>query len=120
MAAEAGVSGALKPVAYALGISHPSVSKTLTNGALKLGISSRTRLVGLVAQLLGLGASRNPPRDRLTKAEHDILALVRLGWQNAAIAQARGRSERTVANQIASLLHKLDVPSRRALATSAL
>lgn len=109
-----------KAVAYALGVGHPVVSSSLAKAAFKLGIRNRTELVGLVAHLLGLGKRREPNHERVTKAERDVLSLVRLGWQNAAIAAARGRSERTVANQVASLLHKLEVPSRRALATAAL
>lgn len=109
-----------KAVGYALGIGHPLVSMSLANAAMKLGVRSRTELVGLVAQLLGLGKRREADHGRITKAERDVLSLVRLGWQNAAIAAARGRSERTVANQVASLLQKLKVPSRRALAAAVL
>jgi DNA-binding NarL/FixJ family response regulator len=107
-----------KMVAYALGVGEPTVSKLLGSAALKLGIGSRTRLVKLVARLLAIGpTSVDPPG--LTAAEHDVLALVRLGWTNKAIAEARGRSERTVANQVASLLRKMQMPSRRALAVAA-
>ena len=53
---------------------------------------------------------------RLTPSEREVLGLVRLGWSNQRIASARERSERTVANQVSALLHKLRAPSRRALA----
>ena len=105
-----------KAVAYALGISNPVVSHALSSAALKLGVRSRTELVRLVAQLLGTG--RLPRGTQvLTNAERDVLEMVRLGWPNAAIARARSRSERTVANQVASLLSKIGAPSRRALAS---
>jgi DNA-binding NarL/FixJ family response regulator len=106
-----------KGVAYALGLTGPQVSQALFRAALKLGRRSRTELVALVARLLGT------PREAeqqvsLTPAERDVLSLVRMGLTNAAIADARRRSERTVANQVASLLRKLDAPSRRSLAAT--
>jgi len=48
----------------------------------------------------------------LTAAERAVLTLVVGGASNAAIASARGTSVRTVANQVASLLRKLDAASR--------
>lgn len=106
-----------KAVAYALGIARPAVSEALFSATLKLGLGSRTELVALFARLLGT------PRDArlqsaLTEAERDVLSLVRMGLTNAAIATARRSSERTVANQVAALLKKLVVPSRRALAVA--
>lgn len=107
-----------KMIAYALGITPSSVSRLLWGAALKLGVGTRTRLVQLVARLLAVGPF--PERDpKLTAAERDVLSLVRLGWTNKAIGVARGRSERTIANQVAALLRKMKQPSRRALAASA-
>lgn len=51
----------------------------------------------------------------LTAAECDVVALILEGKSNAAIAKARGVAVRTVANQVASILRKLDVESRSAL-----
>lgn len=51
----------------------------------------------------------------LSPAEREIVALVLAGKTNAAIANARRTSTRTVANQIASILRKLGRSSRRAL-----
>lgn len=48
-------------------------------------------------------------------AECDVLARVLAGHSNAAIAQARGTSPRTVANQIAELLRRFQLRSRRDL-----
>ncbi len=70
------------------------------------------------------GAARGDARDALespkkqstlSAAESDVLELVLRGASNAEIAKARGRSVRTVANQVASLLRKLGVESRFAL-----
>ncbi len=52
------------------------------------------------------------PRPTYTAAEREVLAFVLDGATNAAIADARGTSLRTVANQIASLLRKSDASSR--------
>jgi len=51
----------------------------------------------------------------LTSAEREVLALVRGGLSNAEIARRRGRSVRTVANQIASIFAKCGVRSRAEL-----
>jgi DNA-binding NarL/FixJ family response regulator len=106
-----------KAVGYALGLTTPTVSRTLFDATLKLGLGSRTELVGLAGRLLGTPRAA-AQESSLTAAERDVLALVRMGYTNAAIATARKRSERTVANQVASLLKKLDAPSRRALAVA--
>jgi len=59
-----------------------------------------------------------PVRDRaefsasLTSAESDVLMSLRSGLTNAQIANRRGVSVRTVANQLASLFRKLGVSSR--------
>lgn len=106
-----------KAVGYALGLTTPTVSRTLFNATVKLGVGSRTELVGLAARLLGTPRAA-AQESSLTAAERDVLSLVRMGYTNAAIATARKRSERTVANQVSSLLKKLDAPSRRALAAA--
>jgi DNA-binding NarL/FixJ family response regulator len=107
-----------KAVAYALGIAGPRVSQELFSATLKLGLQSRTELVALAGRLLGTPRDAHELSAALTPAERDVLALVRMGLTNAAIATARRRSERTVANQVAAVLKKLDAPSRRSLAAS--
>jgi DNA-binding CsgD family transcriptional regulator len=52
----------------------------------------------------------------LTAAERSVVAMVATGASNAEIARARGRSPRTIANQIASIMRKLGVGSRVAIA----
>ena len=51
----------------------------------------------------------------LTRAERDVLFLVLAGRTNAEIAIVRGRSKKTVANQISQILRKYGVSSRREL-----
>lgn len=52
----------------------------------------------------------------LTAAEDEVARMAIAGLSNAEIARRRGASVRTVANQIAAVLHKLGVVSRRELA----
>lgn len=56
------------------------------------------------------------PAMPLSAAEEDISRMIAQGLSNQAIARQRGTSERTVANQIASLLAKLRLPSRHHVA----
>lgn len=53
---------------------------------------------------------------RLSPAETEVAQLALSGLTNSQIAERRGTSARTVANQMASLLRKLGVASRRELA----
>ncbi|GAA4415293.1 hypothetical protein GCM10023089_35730 [Quisquiliibacterium transsilvanicum] len=48
----------------------------------------------------------------LTPAEREVLHLVALGLDNTAIAQQLGKSEKTVRNQVSSILEKLGVHTR--------
>lgn len=105
-----------KSVAYALGIAPATVSKHLATAAIKLGLPNRTRVAQLVGALLGVAPDLDTAAC-LTPSEREVLGLVRLGWSNQRIASARDRSERTVANQVSALLHKLRAPTRRALAS---
>lgn len=52
----------------------------------------------------------------LTSAEQEVLALVLDGYDNGSIAERRGTSARTTANQIASIFRKVGVASRAELA----
>jgi DNA-binding NarL/FixJ family response regulator len=53
--------------------------------------------------------------DVLTSAEQAVVALVLEGRGNADIAQRRGTSKHTVANQLRSIYGKLGVSDRRGL-----
>src|SRR5207244_1911220 len=48
----------------------------------------------------------------LTPSEHEVLALVARGMDNGAIAEALGKSEKTVRNQVSSIFDKLGVRTR--------
>lgn len=52
----------------------------------------------------------------LTPAERDVAALIVAGRSNAEIARARRVSVRTIANQVAAILRKMNVASRFELA----
>jgi DNA-binding CsgD family transcriptional regulator len=55
-------------------------------------------------------------RARLTEAERDVVIHVMGGLSNAQIAERRGASTRTIANQLAAIFRKLGVGSRAELA----
>lgn len=104
-----------KLIAYALGLSEPIVSRTLTAAALKIGCSSARDLVAALALLLRPEPKANTWSQLPTPAEREVLELLRRGLSNLEIAHQRGCSARTVANQVASLLRKARAGSRRAL-----
>jgi DNA-binding NarL/FixJ family response regulator len=56
------------------------------------------------------------PAPALSPAEREVATLAAAGWTNAAISVHRGTSDRTVANQMASIFRKLGVSSRQELA----
>lgn len=66
-------------------------------------------------ELLVLVVAAGTAPASLGAAEREVLALIRAGLSNAAIARARRRSVRTVANQVSSILRKLGATSRAAL-----
>jgi DNA-binding NarL/FixJ family response regulator len=57
-------------------------------------------------------AARVLEKRSLTEAQRAVLDAVVRGESNRAIARARGVSERTIANQVATLLRKLGATSR--------
>lgn len=103
-----------KGIAYGLGISQSSVSERLASAAAKIGLRSRAELVHIAASMFGKRVEPSELR-ALTPAELEVFELMRRGMSNGEIAEARGRSPHTVANQIASILLKLRAPSRRAI-----
>jgi DNA-binding NarL/FixJ family response regulator len=58
----------------------------------------------------------HPNAPSLTPAERDVLSMLLEGHGNAAIAHARARAQRTVANQVSGLLRKFGAHSRAELA----
>ena len=53
----------------------------------------------------------------LSAAERQVASEAASGLSNAAIGKKRGRSPRTIANQLASIYRKLGIASRAELAT---
>lgn len=103
-----------KLVAYALGVSEPTVSSRLASAASKVGLVTRMDLVRIAAMLTHDPRSRFE-RTSLTTSEREVLELVSRGLSNKQIAAIRSRSVRTIANQVAKLLVKAGAPTRRAL-----
>lgn len=107
----------------------------MTKRRAKTAVGEQVAPVDLVASELEIGARRllvlsfpidasRAPFDRgrfaaLTATEHEVALLLLEGKSNAVIAKARRTSARTVANQVASILRKLGVDSRRELWSSA-
>jgi DNA-binding NarL/FixJ family response regulator len=108
-----GLSG--KMVGYGLGLTAATVSAALGSAGLKLGVRNRAAVIRLAAHLSGSTRAVAPTRP-LTEAEAEVLGHLRQGLTNAQIARRRGSAERTVANQVAAILHKLQLPSRSAVA----
>jgi DNA-binding CsgD family transcriptional regulator len=121
-----------KDIAYALGISASNARALLSGGLRKLGLRSRAdlcrwdlsrgavhRLDSTISALAipSVGPSQGA-LDKLTEAERDVALLAARGQSNTEIANGRRTSERTVANQLASILRKLGIGSRAEIATT--
>jgi DNA-binding NarL/FixJ family response regulator len=106
-----GLSG--KEVAAKMKISEAQVSTRLAATARALGLRSRSELLRLVA-ILRPSRRRSSRYEKLTLAEQEILAMIERGQRNEQIATQRGRSVKTVANQVAAILRKTATTSRRA------
>jgi len=124
-------------IGMALGIAVGTVAGQLSRALAKLGLSDRNDLVRSwtgqqqeqvfsirVRQAELLVSVRPLPKltempsaQALTPSEQAVAELVVAGCSNAQVAQERGVSERTVANQVASVFRKLDVHSRAELAS---
>ena len=97
----------LKVIAIELGLHPSTVSMHVGSAARKLGACSRVALVRVEAE---------PDFSVLTPSEREVAKLAREGLSNAAIAELRGTSPRTVANQLARIYRKLGCGSRVGLA----
>ena len=96
-----------KLIAYELGIAESTVATHLSAVRRKVGARSRVELIGNGVSL-GL--------HDLTPAEHAVAIDVLAGLSNAEVARKRGRSRRTIANQLAAIYRKLGIHSRVELA----
>jgi len=127
-----------RDISRRMGISRQCVCGHLGNGLIKLGTESRFAALQVWRALTEIEKGRGgralvgevdyggerllsircdiPPRPeievRLSSAEHHVAWLVCDGLSNREIAVERGTAERTVANQIASIFHKLGVCRR--------
>lgn len=82
------------------------------------GETSELRASAIVVggqRLIVLSLPRGEPRAPLTASEREVYDEVVRGRTNREIALARGTAERTVANQVASVMRKLGVGSRAEL-----
>lgn len=123
-----------KETAYLLGVSTSAVNNAAARVQSKLGLRSRGELVAffapggvrntlvtlqldgeeaLIASYGGFDLGRLGP---LTASEREVALLLLHGMTNQAIADSRGTSTRTVANQIQSIYRKARVSSRAELA----
>jgi DNA-binding NarL/FixJ family response regulator len=115
-----------KEIAFTLGLPLGSIATRVRAVMRKLRAATRRDLVGmdhgdaipieLEGERLALLRSRRVDDSELvrclTRAEREVLDLVARGASNERIARLRGRSVKTVANQVASILTKLNVESR--------
>jgi len=121
-----------KVIAVDLGVSPAWVSRALTSALRKLGLANAIELTLLASssefvvlddEVLGRGIMRafalaGSSADgllQLTAAERAVASDLLRGLSSREIAARRNRSERTIANQVASILSKMGAPSRRAL-----
>lgn len=125
-----GLGCASKEIAYTLGLSETAITNCTARVQRKLGIGSRAELVAFFAPngfrrklaetmlrgerlLVGTNLLANTRHlVCLSDTERDIVALLITGSTNADIAQRRGSSEYTVANQVQTIFRKLSVRSR--------
>lgn len=100
-----------KRIAYDLGVRESTVATWLGRGLRKISSADRPRAVTLVV------AARVDALDttQFTDAERDVLTMLVEGASNADIARRRGRSVKTIANQVRAVYQKVGVGSRREL-----
>lgn len=79
------------------------------------GKSVANRIIGLVTA----GPTESPAFPELTPREREVLDLIAVGLRNRAIAERLGISEKTVRNNVSSVLVKLQVEDRTSAAIKA-
>ena len=125
-----GLGRSSKEIAYTLGLSESAITNCTARVQDKLGMASRTELVSFFApngfrrklaeksisdeRFLIASSSLINTKDfeNLSEAEREITILMIAGSTNADIAEKRGVSEYTIANQVQSIFRKLCVRSR--------
>jgi DNA-binding CsgD family transcriptional regulator len=86
------------------GVEHAVSVTRLAADLLRVVLPSKTHAVARVAEL--------------TASERAVVVLALSGCSNASIANQRGSTARTVANQLASVYRKLGISGRRELAAA--
>jgi DNA-binding CsgD family transcriptional regulator len=117
-----------KVISITLGIAPATATRLLQSAATKLNagladILQFERADGRRCREMLLGSSQiraheqasDASRSLLSEAELEIVTAVLRGHSNQEIAATRGRSTRTVINQLASVYEKLGIHSRREL-----
>jgi DNA-binding CsgD family transcriptional regulator len=121
-----------KLIGYELGLTVGTVGGLLARAFHKLRVRSRAELVQRLTppgeastfslpegELLLFSAVPSalaaPDLARLTPAERAVAQSAAAGLSNAAIAEALGKSEHTVTNQLSSVFRKLQISSRAEL-----
>jgi len=131
----ASLGHANKLIAYELGIELSTVATHLAAAQVKLGATSRLALIELVRTLREQAPGRGDAHafqvggetfavtsrrletwEGLSSAQTEIANCLMRGMSNVEIAEARGTSVQTVANQITALYRRLGVNSRSELA----
>ena len=85
--------------------------RAASDGQALLDPTVAARLVEAIAQPAG-----EPPRERLTPREQEVLELIARGYANKRIALELGVSEKTVKTHVGHVLSKLGVPDRTSAA----
>ncbi|MGC1864515.1 MAG: LuxR C-terminal-related transcriptional regulator [Methylocystis sp.] len=129
-----GMGYSTKEIAYVLGVSDATIINTAARTQNKLCLSSRAEVASFFAPnglrqkltevavkderlLVGAYPLIDPESvSCLTETEREVAAQIIAGSTNSDIAERRGLSERTVANQVQSIFVKLHVHSRAELA----
>lgn len=116
--------------AYALGMAPSNYSRTLRSGMAKLGVRTVPALMELGERLTSgdmepvdavdasvtvMAADTPSFPATFTEAERGLAGILLEGPSNQEIAEARGSSIRTVANQLASMYAKIGVTTREEL-----
>lgn len=102
----------MKVIAHRLGISDNTVGSYLRRGKAKLGLQSRSSLQAVILEKPCSERARAALAPLLTDAELHVALGVFAGACNAAIAQQRRTSTRTVDHQVREVLRKLQIGSR--------
>ncbi len=116
----ASVGWSLKQIEYALGLARGTITHHLRTALRKVGMPSRAELIRVTTEMMmkAMAPASGTPAvedDDLTAAEREIVERVVAGWSNERIAESRGVSTSTVANQLTSVYRKVGVQGRHEL-----